>query len=44
MLVEKSSIKAEENILQIKNRVENFENKLIDVSLFLSLALNLKII
>ena len=44
MLIEKSSKEAEENTLQIKNRVDEFEKKLLDVSLLLSLVLNLEII
>ena len=44
MLIEKSSKEAKENTLKLEKRVDKFEKKLIDVSLLLSLALNLKII
>ena len=43
-LIEKSSKETEMNILKLKNRVDKFEKKLSDVSLLLSLALNLEII
>ena len=44
MLVEKSNKETEENSLKLENRVDEFEKKLLDVSLLLSLVLNLDII